>query len=81
MTTAQLVNLILDKLRTGRVEFVEFVTEYVGVKFDYGSRRYLVVADGDSVRVFVGITLVDDYSCWIEGVLNGKTRNEEGVLA
>ena len=82
MSREDLVNLIIEKLRTGRVSFVEFVTGYVGVRFDYGSKRYIAVADGEYVNVFVREGFeIDNYSRWVEGVLNGKTRDECGVLS
>jgi hypothetical protein len=88
MTTAQLVNLILDKLRTGRVEFLHIVSNGYSLDFRYGGLCYSCEWDAGSVRVNVGRwhenkthTTSDNYSRWIEGVLNGKIRDENGVLS
>lgn len=87
MSTAMLVNLILSKLRTGRVDFVTIGEVYVVI--DYGCQRYQVVIGNEEPSKSIGVVrlegsshspVYDYYSRWIEGVLNGKTRDEQGVL-
>jgi hypothetical protein len=84
MRSSELVNLILDKLRTGRVQFVK-ITDDPLCEFVFGCSTYCaeVRRKLDLVvwRVLGnGKTAVDNYSRWVEVVLNGKTRNEDGDL-
>ena len=87
MKTAELVNLILDKLRTGRVEFIridnDFDSDFNVIEFKYGGNDYRAVTDSEEIIVtrITGNLVVDSYSQWVEGVLNGKTRDEAGVLS
>lgn len=88
MTTAQLVNLILDKLRTGRVEFLVISNRpTAAVRFKYGEMTYTALHNENWVEVYKWengskvVSVCDNYQAWMDGVLNGKTRNEEGVLA
>ena len=82
MNSAQLVNLILEKLR--RVEFVEF-TPTNRVKFIWGDRIYEAVEDRGHISVVnvIGNLWVDsdNYNRWVEGVLNGKKRDADGNLS
>jgi hypothetical protein len=82
MTTAELVNLILDKLRTGRVTFHSIAGI---IDFEYGYQRYEAFFNEDNKITVVRpysplIGLIDNYSRHIEGILNGHVRNEEGEL-
>ena len=88
MTTAQLVNLILDKLRTGRAEFLVINNRPPTVRFSYAGIEYTVLEiDNGGVEVYRWsnvnrtVPVMDNYQKWMEGVLNGKTRDESGVLA
>jgi len=86
MTTAELLNLIKDKLVTSEVIFLDVNYRFVGVKFWFAHNVYQAVVHGQSVEVWRvdhvnGGMLNDNYSQWVENVLNGKTRNEEGVLS
>jgi len=82
VTTAQLVNRILDKLRTGRVVF-DHIDSSGDVVILYGGYTYEIDALGDGIRVRKppawdrGFTN-DSYTRWLEGVLNGKFRNDAG---
>ena len=79
MSCEDLVNLICAKLRTGRIEFIQFDMGACGIWFRYGGVEYFALA-GDPIRVFVETYMQNNYSRWVEGVLNGKTRDEKGVL-
>lgn len=87
MTTAKLVNRIIAKLHPqSEVVFVRLDESYV--VFDFGHHRYIAdvpSVDGVIVReVFHNSELfqiANAHSKWIEGVLNGKTRDDAGVLA
>lgn len=81
MTAADMVNLILAKFRTGKVEFHHI--EDSEVSFSIGPQQYLFVINGRFNEVFHrvdGLHTIDNYSQWVEGVLQGKTRDENGVL-
>jgi hypothetical protein len=82
VNSAQLVNLIVKKLR--RVEFVEF-TPTNRVKFIWGHRTYEVIEDRGHISVVnvIGNLCVepDNYNRWVEGVLNGKKRDADGILS
>lgn len=83
MSCEDLVNLILEKLRTGRVRFVRFNIDEQRVRFLYGCVEYVAGFSTALSQVLVlvdGIT-EDNYSKWMEGVLNGKTRDDQGVLS
>lgn len=82
MTAADMVNLILEKFRTGKVEFLHI--EDSEVSFTLGPQQYLFVAWRQNIEVYHridGMNATDSYSQWVEGVLNGKTRDENGVLS
>lgn len=95
MTTADLVNLILNKLRTGRVEFLDISSLehnrkelFSVVEMFYGGNIFDVRCREESIAVSVrqiqrdqGPLTVTHYSQWLEGVLNGKTRNDAGELS
>ena len=94
MTAAQLVNLISDKLRTGRVEFVSIWEDGpnapIYIEFAYGFRVYkLTYQEYGQAMLKLQISSVinefhtstDQFSIWMEGVLNGKTRDDNGVLS
>jgi hypothetical protein len=82
MTIAELVNLILEKLR--RVKFVDICGVYVDLV--WGHNKYRVFADNP-----VTVLAWDEWSqSWnrgdtiyterIEAMLNGKVRNDAGEL-
>ena len=94
MTTAELVNLILAKLRTGRVVFNAIHEEFgdypLVVYFTWGCQNYSVQVVDGCIAVERNISergaldcgsVEDNYAWWIEGVLNGKVRNDAGELA
>ena len=81
MNSAQLVNLILSKSK--RVEFVSITAN--DVEFILGHKKYFAYPDKDHVRVrnvaISGVLVLDDnYSRWVEGVLNGMVRNDAGKM-
>jgi hypothetical protein len=82
MTSAQLVNLILEKLR--RVKFVDICGVYVDLI--WGHHKYRVFSDNPLIVLAWnecsqswnrGDTI---YTERIEGMLSGKVRNEDGEL-
>jgi hypothetical protein len=83
MNSAQLVNLIIEKLR--RVEFLDIETRpKIAIKFLWGHKKYLAFESEGyvTVRNIVHNVLVSDdiYTERIEGMLNGLVRNEDGEL-
>lgn len=87
MTTAQLVNRILGKLRTGRVEFLVISNRPSAVRFQYGGITYTALYNEhqriDVYRWENGselVSLCDNYQKWMEGLLNGMVRNDAGEL-
>ena len=89
MTAAQLVNLILERLRTGRVIFKSIwengLLAPIFIEFEYGFVRYKLTYQNEQIQVarFLSdrYTMTDSYSQWVEGVLNRKTRDDEGKLS
>ena len=82
MTAADMVNLILEKFKTGKVVF--HYVEDREVEFSIGPQKYAFAAMGRDEEVFHrvdGMLTIDSYSQWVEGVLQGKTRDENGVLS
>ena len=84
---ADIVNVIIDKLRTGRVEFVRILNTWL-CEMDIRYAGILYAISFDHGKIFVkrwrddeAATFTDNYSRWVEGVLNGQTRDESGVLA
>lgn len=87
MEAANLVNHILATLITGKVRFTAIEETLNGPKvgFVWGHHRYKVYSTGRLIfarRIDEGSDqlLVDSYSSWMEGVLNGKRRKESGEL-
>lgn len=88
MTTADLVNRIIEKLGH-RVRFVCIENDEEGtrVEFEHAGNFYFmhscVFSKGECyVNRRVNGAIVDDaYSQWVSGVLNGKTRDKDGVLS
>lgn len=81
-TTAEVVNLIISKLRTGPVKFVEiraYGNELQFIWIKYGQNLYKIFSDLQVEHEHDG-AIEDSYSQWIEGVLNGKVRNDAGDL-
>lgn len=86
MNLASLVNLLIEKLGGNRVRFVEIDSAIVRVDFEHAGNFYSVRNEGGTIHV---IRIVDHcpqprddiYLRWMEGVLNGMKRNEEGVLS
>lgn len=91
MTTAELCNLIISKLGGNRVEFLQISDgeTHCGVEFVHGGNVYSCgCCTDDSNAILVrqvlrdqGPLTVTQYSTWVEGVLNGGTRNEDGVVS
>jgi len=79
MTNAELVNRILETLMTGRVRFVDIGGEPGPIMFEWGYNTY-VVGVGDDGLIYECGPAPEQYGCWMEGVLNGKTRDDEGAL-
>lgn len=87
MTTAELVNLIIKKFGGNRVTFKR-IDDNALVAFRLGDREYIAIYSFIQGSVIVqncehGSALyatIDNYSQWVEGVLNGMVRNEEGEL-
>ena len=81
MNSAELVNLILEKLR--RVKFLRINQNDAvgGVRFTWGFRDYLAIGSEDKyVRVYqlpIGVD-ANIYTERIEGMLNGLVRNDAG---
>ena len=81
MNSAQLVNLILEKLR--RVEFVAIQSTHVDLV--WGHNKYRVFPDSP-----INVIWSDERQTWqggdtmyterIEGMLNGKVLNDAGDL-
>jgi len=93
MDAADIVNRIVEKLGGNRVEFLvidSFV--YMGqdvaeVSFVHGDNTYLARSLDDHSGITVrqefkdqGPVLTNQYTEWLEGVLNGLVRNDAGVL-
>ena len=84
MNSAELVNLILEKLR--RVKFVaisQHENGFVGVCFTWGHNNYMAIPTKDRhVSVFHQFrgAVGDIYTERIEGMLNGLVRNDAGEL-
>ena len=82
MNSADLVNLILEKLR--RVKFVEIssYSHHCQVAFIWGGNPYTAMTNGDDLIVYSNglIWESNNYSQRIEGMLNGLVRNDEGEL-
>jgi hypothetical protein len=84
MNSAQLVNLILAKLR--RVEFQainQYGNGFHGVRFIWGFNSYAAIPARDGyVHVYRLPIGMDDniYTKRIEGMLNGLVRNDAGEL-
>ncbi len=90
MTPAELVNLIIHKFGGNRVTFISIERNdrnSFHVDFTLGANKYHSnFPYGKMNHIFVwkdtGDGLVrDNYSHWVECVLNGMVRNEEGELA
>jgi len=81
MTTADLVNRIVAKLGGNRVRFTLIAEDRV--QFEHAQNLYWVRNNLDVYRWSDDDNqfLIDSYSEWIEGVLNGKTRDDAGVLS
>lgn len=94
VNSAQLVNLILAKL--GRVEFLDIRDYEVLVCFRWGHNDYAAVFQESRLHGHINVYRLpigmepplsdflrrhDDYSRWVEGVLNGKKRDADGNLS
>lgn len=81
----QAVNHILDKFRSTTVTFVCLTGWRISVKI--GGQLYVVYLE-DTYRVGhcerllpdPSRPIMDNYSLWVQGVLNGLARNEAGEL-
>ncbi len=86
MTSAALVNMVISKLRTGTVEFLEISNRTPPcVSFVYASIKYTIWCDALGIEVHRHLEdgdgcVCDSYQIWMEGVLNGRVRTESGEL-
>jgi len=81
MNSAQLVNLLLDKLR--RVEFLSVCTinNSAKVRFVWGHNKYLAVPSSDGfVHIYPARNHMEIYTERLEGMLNGLVRNDAGEM-
>ena len=84
MNSAELVNLIIQKLR--RVELLVIQNRpSVAVRFVWGGNEYTAVVNFDNyIAVYKWIKpsacIVDIYQQHVEGRLNGKVRNDAGEM-
>jgi hypothetical protein len=87
MNSAQLVNLILAKLR--RVEFLVIQNRPgVAARFLWGGNEYsAAVVFNESIVVYRWViidnlekSVIDNYQRYVEGRLNGLVRNDAGEL-
>lgn len=83
MTTAELVNLIRDRLINAKVTFDVIDTGFNAmpvIQFRYGGVKYVAqVAFGFQPEI-IGVLAIDaailpHFAQWIEGVLNGRTAS------
>lgn len=91
MTTAELVNRIIAKLHPqSRVEFKRIGSELIRMQkqvvFRWGNHDYICEHDGKRIVVRYlehNSELYqrdNNYSRWVEGVLNGGVRDDAGEL-
>ena len=84
MSAAAIVNRILEKLRTGSVVFIDIDSESPNVIFEYGHKQYDVWWSDSKKALIVRHgscgSISDDYTRWVEGVLNGLVRNDAGEM-
>ena len=84
MDSAELVNLILEKLR--RVDFLVIQNlPFVVVRFLWGGNVYTAkVCVDDSIDVYrwvgQGEYRTDNYQQYVQDLLNGKVRNDAGEM-
>ena len=84
MNSAELVNLIIEKLR--RVKFLAITNRTSQVSFVWGHNEYTAVVTLDNtIAVYKWIDggskcVIDNYQIWVEGMLNGLVRNDAGEL-
>jgi len=80
MNSAELVNLILEKLR--RVKFVSI--DAFSVEFIWNDKKLWAFEFAKIIKVKnmpkKRVEHDDNYSQWVEGVLNGNVRNDDGEL-
>jgi hypothetical protein len=89
MDCADLVNLIVRKLGGNRVEFIRIrcADDVSEIEFCHAGNHYNIIHDEDDSKVRVwqfftelGPLEQNNYSKWMEGVLNGMVRNDAGEL-
>ncbi len=83
MQTHEIVNLIVQKFGGNRVEF-DLVSEAV-VDFVLGHNLYRVCWNFTMKRLVVRkndgeVFVTDNYSRWVEGILNNLVRNDAGEM-
>ena len=80
MNSAQLVNLILAKLR--RVEFVAIGSNpvYVSVRFIWGGNDYTASVEDNYIHVYQVFNHSKIHVERVQGMLNGMVRNDAGDL-
>ena len=83
MNTHEIVNLIVQKFGGNRVKFdllgddwADFVVGHNLYRAEWSNALNRL-----AVRKFFGKDFVqDNYSLWVEGILNGMVRNEAGEM-
>jgi hypothetical protein len=85
MNTHEIVNLIVAKFGGNRVKF-DLVNSDLGiVDFVLGHNLYRCGCMRSTGKILVRRScdqefLCDNYSSWVEGILNGMVRNEAGEM-
>ena len=89
MSAEDIVNLIIKKLGGNRVKFTRIVSfdSIATVEFVHVGKCYSIIHPEDDSKVVVwkferdqGPLLQNNYTRWVEGVLNGMVRNDNGDL-
>jgi hypothetical protein len=83
MKTHDIVNLIIEKFGGNRVKF-DFIS-VVYLEFTLGHNRYRVPCPWPDNEILVEriegkLEITDNYSKWVEGILNNMVRNESGEM-
>jgi hypothetical protein len=83
MNTHKIVNLIVSKFGGNRVKFDGFDANVIDFILGHNLYRVFFAEHRDKLHV---MRLADDefihdnYSNWVEGILNGLVRNEAGEM-
>lgn len=84
MNSAELVNLIIAKLRRVEVLVIQNLP-FVTVRFRWGGNQYTaMVCVDDSIDVYRWVgqdeCRCDNYKKYVQDILNGKVRNDAGEM-